>query len=66
MIGFIKFLFVVAVFGIIAVVAIPNIGNFIDMAKSRASSIQLDNVQTVAAEYLEDTVTTYQQLLDSH
>ncbi len=62
MIGFIKFLFVVAIFGIIAVVAIPNVVNFIDMAKSQAESIQLDNVQTVATDYLQDKVSA---LLDN-
>jgi len=65
MMGLIKFLFVVAIFGIIAILVVPNVINFVDEAKSKAASIHLDNVQTVASEYIEDAVSTYQQLLDS-
>jgi type II secretory pathway pseudopilin PulG len=65
MIGFIKFLVVVAIFGFLAVVLIPNIGNFIGVGKSQTVSTQIKSVQTAATTCLQRTMETCEQLLAS-
>ncbi len=51
----IELLVVVAILGIIAAVAVPNVGSFINRGKAEAYSAELHNVQTAVMAMLVDS-----------
>ncbi len=64
----IELLVVVAILGVLAAVAIPNVARFIDSGEEEAANTELANVQTAVTAYMADnggTVPTYQQLIDA-
>ena len=52
----IELLVVVAILGILAVVAVPNVGKFINSGKDQAKAAELHNVQTAAMALLTESV----------
>ena len=58
----IELLVVIAVLGVLAAVAIPNVGKFIGQGKTEAFEAELHNVQTAAMALLADSTNG---LLDS-
>jgi prepilin-type N-terminal cleavage/methylation domain-containing protein len=53
----IELLVVVAVLGVLAAVAVPNIGSFIGRGKSEAFATELHNIQTTVLAMLTDSQT---------
>lgn len=53
----IELLVVVAILGVLAAVAIPNVGKFIGKGKSEAASTELHNVQTAVMAAMADSTT---------
>jgi prepilin-type N-terminal cleavage/methylation domain-containing protein len=53
----IELLVVVAILGVLAAVAIPNVGKFIGRGKSEAASTELHNVQTAVMAAMADSTT---------
>ncbi len=53
----IELLVVVAILGVLAAVAVPNIGKFIGKGKSEAKSTELSNVLTAVTAAMADAVT---------
>lgn len=53
----IELLVVVAILGVLAAVAIPNVGKFIGRGKSEAASTELHNVQTATMAAMADSTT---------
>ena len=51
----IELLVVVAILGVLAAVAVPNVGKFIGQGKSEAYATELHNVQTAAMAMLVDS-----------
>jgi type IV pilus assembly protein PilA len=50
----VELLVVVAILGVLAAVAIPNVGKFIGQGKSEAQAAELHNVQTAAMAAMAD------------
>jgi prepilin-type N-terminal cleavage/methylation domain-containing protein len=50
----IELLVVVAILGVLAAVAVPNVGKFINKGKSEAAETELHNVQTAVMAMLAD------------
>lgn len=50
----IELLVVIAILGILAAVAVPNVGNFIGQGKSEAAETELHNVQTAVMAAMAD------------
>jgi type II secretory pathway pseudopilin PulG len=65
MISIIKFLFVVAILGVLAMVLLPRVGNLNGIVKSQVTSSTVSNVQTVAATYIQRTMEICKQLVIS-
>jgi type IV pilus assembly protein PilA len=53
----IELLVVVAILGVLAAVAIPNVGKFIGKGKSEAAATELHNVQTAVMAAMADSTT---------
>jgi type IV pilus assembly protein PilA len=53
----IELLVVVAILGVLAAVAIPNVGKFIGKGKEEAASTELHNVQTAVMAAMADSTT---------
>jgi type IV pilus assembly protein PilA len=53
----IELLVVVAILGVLAAVAVPNVGKFINKGKDEAKETELHNVQTAVTAMLADSVT---------
>jgi prepilin-type N-terminal cleavage/methylation domain-containing protein len=53
----IELLVVVAILGVLAAVAVPNVGKFINKGKDEAKETELHNVQTAVMAMLADSVT---------
>ena len=53
----IELLVVVAILGVLAAVAIPNVGKFIDKGHKEAASTELHNVQTAVMAAMADSTT---------
>ena len=51
----IELLVVVAILGVLAAVAIPNIGKFMGAGKTQAADVELHNVQTAVLAAMADT-----------
>ena len=51
----IELLVVVAILGVLAAVAIPNIGKFMGAGKTQAADVELHNVQTATLAAMADT-----------
>jgi type IV pilus assembly protein PilA len=51
----IELLVVVAILGVLAAVAVPNVGKFINKGKSEAKETELHNVQTAVMAMLADS-----------
>jgi type IV pilus assembly protein PilA len=51
----IELLVVVAILGVLAAVAVPNVGKFINKGKSEAGETELHNVQTAVMAMLADS-----------
>jgi prepilin-type N-terminal cleavage/methylation domain-containing protein len=67
----IELLVVVAILGVLAAVAVPNVGSFINKGKNEAAETELHNVQTAvmammseADSGLLDSATGYQDVTD--
>ena len=54
----IELLVVVAILGVLAAVAIPNVGKFMGTGKSQAADTELHNVQTAVLAAMADTNTS--------
>ncbi len=52
----IELLIVIAILGILAAVAIPNLASFMDAGKSEARLTELSVVQTCVVAYMEDCI----------
>ena len=50
----IELLVVVAILGVLAAVAIPNVAKFIGSGKTQAAATELANVQTAVTSYMSD------------
>jgi len=50
----IELLVVVAIIGVLAAVAIPNVGKFIGSGTAEAATTELHNIQTAVAAYMAD------------
>ena len=55
----IELLVVVAILGVLAAVAVPNVGKFINRGKTEAKETELHNIQTAVMAMLADSVTGY-------
>jgi type IV pilus assembly protein PilA len=55
----IELLVVVAILGVLAAVAVPNVGKFINKGKSEAAETELHNIQTAVMAMLADSDTGY-------
>jgi prepilin-type N-terminal cleavage/methylation domain-containing protein len=53
----IELLVVVAILGVLAAVAVPNVGKFINKGKDEAKQTELHNVQTAVTAMLADSIT---------
>ena len=53
----IELLVVVAILGVLAAVAVPNVGKFIGQGKSEARATELHNIQTATMAMLVDSTT---------
>jgi len=53
----IELLVVVAILGVLAAVAIPNVGKFIGKGKAEAASTELHNIQTAVMAAMADSTT---------
>lgn len=53
----IELLVVVAILGVLAAVAVPNVGNFIGKGKSESYKAELHNIQTAAMAMMADSST---------
>jgi prepilin-type N-terminal cleavage/methylation domain-containing protein len=51
----IELLVVVAILGVLAAVAVPNVGNFINRGKTEAAETELHNIQTAVMAMLADS-----------
>ena len=54
----IELLVVVAILGVLAAVAIPNVGKFMGTGKTQAASTELHNIQTAVLAAMADTNTS--------
>ena len=54
----IELLVVVAILGVLAAVAVPNVGKFIDKGKTESYEVELHNVQTATMAMLADSTTS--------
>ena len=54
----IELLVVVAILGVLAAVAVPNVGKFIGKGKNEAAETEYANVQTAVTAGMADAVTT--------
>jgi prepilin-type N-terminal cleavage/methylation domain-containing protein len=52
----IELLVVVAILGVLAAVAVPNVGKFIGKGKAEAASTELSNIQTAVTAAMADAV----------
>jgi type IV pilus assembly protein PilA len=52
----IELLVVVAILGVLAAVAVPNVGKFINRGKTEAKEAELHNIQTAVMALLADSV----------
>ena len=52
----IELLVVVAILGVLAAVAVPNVGKFIGTGKTQAYEVELHNVQTAVMAMLADSI----------
>lgn len=50
----IELLVVVAIIGVLAAVAVPNVGKFIGTGEQEAANVELHNVQTAVIAYMAD------------
>jgi len=55
----IELLVVVAILGVLAAVAVPNVGKFIGTGKTQAYEVELHNVQTAVMAMLADSTNGY-------
>ena len=55
----IELLVVVAILGVLAAVAVPNVGKFIGTGKTQSYEVELHNVQTAAMAMLADSTNGY-------
>jgi prepilin-type N-terminal cleavage/methylation domain-containing protein len=55
----IELLVVVAILGVLAAVAVPNVGKFIGRGKDEAKETELHNIQTAVMAMLADSVNGY-------
>jgi prepilin-type N-terminal cleavage/methylation domain-containing protein len=53
----IELLVVVAILGVLAAVAVPNVGKFINRGKTEAKETELHNIQTAVMAMLADSTT---------
>ncbi len=53
----IELLVVVAILGVLAAVAVPNVGKFINRGKTEAKETELHNIQTAVMALLADSTT---------
>jgi prepilin-type N-terminal cleavage/methylation domain-containing protein len=53
----IELLVVVAILGVLAAVAVPNVGKFINQGKDEAKETELHNIQTAVMAMLADSTT---------
>jgi type IV pilus assembly protein PilA len=53
----IELLVVVAILGVLAAVAVPNVGKFINRGKTEARETELHNIQTAVMAMMADSVT---------
>jgi type IV pilus assembly protein PilA len=53
----IELLVVVAILGVLAAVAVPNVGKFINKGKTESKETELHNVQTAVMAMLADSIT---------
>jgi prepilin-type N-terminal cleavage/methylation domain-containing protein len=53
----IELLVVVAILGVLAAVAVPNVGKFINKGKEESKETELHNIQTAVMAMLADSVT---------
>ncbi len=53
----IELLVVVAILGVLAAVAVPNVGKFINQGKTESKETELHNVQTAVMAMLADSIT---------
>ena len=55
----IELLVVVAILGVLAAVAVPNVGKFINRGKDEAKETELHNIQTAVMAMLADSITGF-------
>ncbi len=54
---FLEIFMIVAILGILAAVALPNIGQLLDKGKAEACATEFHNIQTAVTEMLADSTT---------